>query len=159
MGSIGVFTYGIIPGKQPRHSRLHRLIASIKTSIFQHAGNYTGRKIKPLSPIYPPKDVAKAIAGLVEKPQREIIVGQASHLLALEKILTPELEERTLARQVDRDRFQDYKPAPPTDGNLLKPIQDYTGTSGNWLGTSGITTQDIWDLARQAAKILGMLIY
>lgn len=135
------------------------LPASIDTPIFQHAANYTGRKIKPLSPIYPPTDVAKAIAGLIEKPQREIIVGQAGYLLALEKILTPDLEERTLARQVDRDHFQDYKPASPTDGNLFEPMQDYTGISGNWLGISKITTQDIWDLARQAAKILGIPIY
>ncbi|MFQ4145983.1 SDR family oxidoreductase [Chlorogloeopsis sp. ULAP02] len=135
------------------------LPASIDTPIFQHAANYTGRKTKALSPVYPAKDVADAIVGLVEKPQREIIVGQAGYLLALEKTVAPDLEERMMARQVDEDHFQDYKPATPTDGNLFEPMQDYTGISGNWLGTGGITTQDVWDLARRAAKVLGIPIY
>ncbi|WP_235147989.1 MULTISPECIES: SDR family oxidoreductase [Fischerella] len=134
------------------------LPASIDTPIFQHAANYTGRKTKALSPVYPAKDVAEAIVGLVNRPQREIIVGQAGYLLALEKTLAPDLEERMMARQVDQDHFQDKKPAAPTDGNLFQPMEDYTGISGNWLGTGGMTTQDVWDMARQVARVFGMQV-
>lgn len=132
------------------------LPASIDTPIFQHAANYSGRQTKPMTPVYPPRQVAEAIVGLVERPQREIIVGQAAYLQVLEKTLAPEIYERMMARQVDQDHFQDHKPAPRTDGNVMEPMLDYTGISGNWIGTEGITTPDVWDMARQAAQRIGL---
>ncbi|MEA5618088.1 SDR family oxidoreductase [Cronbergia sp. UHCC 0137] len=132
------------------------LPASIDTPIFQHAANYTGRQTKPMNPIYPSKEVAEAIVGLVERPQREIIVGQAAYLQILEKTLAPDLYEQMMAHQVDRDHFQDYKSAPRTDGNLFESMHDYTGISGNWLGTDGTTTPDFWDIAKQTAKRIGL---
>ncbi|WP_066380149.1 MULTISPECIES: SDR family oxidoreductase [unclassified Anabaena] len=132
------------------------LPGSIDTPIFQHAGNYTGRQTKPMTPLYPAKQVAEAIAGLVERPQREIIVGQAVYLQVLQKTLTPDAFEQMMANQVDQDHFQDHKPAPHTDGNVFEPMQDYTGISGNWLVRDGMTSQDIWDMARQAAQRIGL---
>ncbi|MBE9052905.1 SDR family oxidoreductase [Nostocales cyanobacterium LEGE 11386] len=132
------------------------LPGSIDTPIFQHAANYTGRQTKAMSPVYPAKQVAEGIVGLVERPQREIIVGQAVYLQILQKTLAPDLFEPMMAKQVDQDHFQDHKPAPHTDGNVFEPMQDYTGISGNWLGTGGITTQDVWDMARETAQKIGL---
>ncbi len=134
------------------------LPASIDTPIFQHAANYSGRKTKALNPVYPAKDVAEAIVGLAERPQREVIVGQAGYLLAVQKTLAPDFCEQSMASQVDQDHFQDKKPEAPTDGNVFEPMQDYTGISGNWIGTGGITTQDVWDTARQLGRRIGLPI-
>jgi short-subunit dehydrogenase len=134
------------------------LPGTIDTPIFQHAANYSGRQTKAMTPVYPARDVAKAIVGLVERPQREIIVGQAYYLAALQKTVAPDVFEPMMARQVDQDHFQDHKPAPQTDGNVFEPMEDYTGISGNWIGTGGITTQDVWDMARQAAERIGLHI-
>ncbi|MBW4558304.1 MAG: SDR family oxidoreductase [Trichormus sp. ATA11-4-KO1] len=132
------------------------LPGSIDTPIFQHAANYTGRQTKAMTPVYPARQVAEAIVGLAERPQREIIVGQAVYLQILQKTLAPDLYEPMMAKQVDQDHFQDHKPAPHTDGNVFEPMQDYTGISGNWLGTGGITTQDVWDMARETAQKIGL---
>lgn len=132
------------------------LPGSIDTPIFQHAANYSGRQTKAMSPVNPAKDVAEAIAGLVERPQREIVVGQAVNLMVLQKTLAPDLFEPMFAKQVDQDHFQDHQPAPQTEGNLFEPTHDYTGVSGNWRGTGGITTQDVWDMARETAKKIGL---
>jgi short-subunit dehydrogenase len=132
------------------------LPGSIDTPIFQHAANYTGRKPQAMNPVYPAKQVAEAIVGLVERPQREIVVGQAVYLAILQKTLAPDVFEAMFAKQVDQDHFQDHQPAPQTDGNLFEPTHDYTGISGNWLGTGGITTQDVWDMARETAQKIGL---
>ncbi|MBW4646148.1 MAG: SDR family oxidoreductase [Goleter apudmare HA4340-LM2] len=134
------------------------LPGSIDTPIFQHAANYTGRQVKPMTPVYPAKQVAEAIVGLVEKPQREVLVGQAAYLQTLQKTLLPEVFERMMARQVDQDHFLDYKSVPETDGNVLESMEDYTGVSGNWLDTDGRTTSDVWDMAKQTAQKIGLPI-
>ncbi|UKO98221.1 SDR family oxidoreductase [Nostoc sp. UHCC 0870] len=131
------------------------LPGSIDTPIFQHAANYTGRQTKAMTPVYSAREVAEAIAGLVERPQREIVVGQAVYLALLQKTLAPDVFEHMMATQVDKNHFQDYKPAPHTDGNVFEAMEDYTGISGNWLVEDGMT-QDIWDMAKEAAQKIGL---
>lgn len=132
------------------------LPGSIDTPIFQHAANYTGRQTKAMNPVYPARQVAEAIVELVDKPQREIVVGQAVYLQLLEKTLAPDIYEPMMAKQVDQDHFQDHKPAPHSEGNVFEAMRDYTGISGNWLGTGGLTSQDVWDMARDTAQKIGL---
>jgi NAD(P)-dependent dehydrogenase (short-subunit alcohol dehydrogenase family) len=106
------------------------LPASIDTPIFQHAANFTGRAIKPLTPIYPVEKVARAIVRLAERPRRELLVGASGHRLAALRALAPKLGEALIARQVDRDHFQDA-PAPSTTGNLFTP-STVADLSGGW---------------------------
>ena len=75
-----------------------------------------------MTPVYPAKQVAQAIVGLVEKPEREIVVGQAVYLSIFQKTLAPDLYEPMMARQVDREHFQDHKSAPHTNGNVISPM-------------------------------------
>jgi short-subunit dehydrogenase len=82
------------------------LPASIDTPIFQHAGNFTGRPVKAMTPVYPPEQVADAIVRLVERPRREVFVGNAGRMLALLRSALPRLGERIMARQVEQDHFQ-----------------------------------------------------
>lgn len=127
--------------------------ATIDTPLFQHAANYTGRATKAMNPVYSAQEVADAIAGLVEKPQREVIVGQAGYLMAGQSTFAPELYERMMAEQVDQDHLQD-KPALPTNGNLFEPMPDST-ISGGWEHT-GEMPQAIISMAKQAAQKLGL---
>ena len=111
------------------------LPASIDTPFFQHAANYTGRRVKPLSPVYDAGKVADAIVGLAERPRREVIVGGAGRLMSWQHTLAPALAERAFAAQVERDHFQDGG-APATEGNLFEPVGDGTGASGGWQARS-----------------------
>lgn len=107
------------------------LPASIDTPLFQHGANYTGRAVKPMSPVYEAEQVARAIVSLAEHPKREVVVGNAGRMLLLVHRLAPGLAERILARQVEKDHFQDA-PAPPSPGNLFEPMPQWTGVSGGW---------------------------
>lgn len=103
----------------------------VDTPIFQHAGNYTGRALKALPPVVSPERAAKVIVGLVEKPRREVFVGNAARLVNLQHILAPGSTEALMARTVDSQHFQD-RPAPPTRGAIHTPMREGRGISGGW---------------------------
>ncbi len=107
------------------------LPAAIDTPLFQHAANYTGRALKPLNPTYDAVDVAKAMVRCAERPRREVFVGNAGRMLALLHTVAPAVYERVMARQVERDEFQ-QAPAPQTTGNLFAPVSEGADVSGGW---------------------------
>jgi short-subunit dehydrogenase len=83
------------------------LPGSIDTPLFQHGANYTGRAVKPLSPIVAPERVAAAIVSLARRPRREVVVGWWARLPRLARALSPTLHERLFARQVERGHFEE----------------------------------------------------
>lgn len=107
------------------------LAASIDTPLFQHAANYTGRAVKPLPPVYSPEQVAKAIVGCIEKPRREVYVGPAGAVMAKSRTLAPALAEKMVAKQVEKEHFQD-RFEEPTEGNLYKPMPGFNSVTGGW---------------------------
>jgi short-subunit dehydrogenase len=122
------------------------LPASIDTPIFQHAANHTGRAVKPLEPIYDASLVARAIVRCAERPRREVVVGRAGKgLNAARTLLPPAVSDRLVARQVDRDHFQDRR-EPPHPGSLGRPMPEWTGVSGDW-GGEGETPRSYLALA------------
>jgi hypothetical protein len=106
--------------------------ASIDTPIFQHAANYTGRATKPLDPIYPVEQVVRVVLALARNPQKEVFAGNAGRVMGIIHHLSPELYERVMVPQVERDHFQD-RYEPPHEGNLFRPGSVHTGPSGGWL--------------------------
>jgi short-subunit dehydrogenase len=107
------------------------LPASIDTPIFQHAANYTGRAIKPLPPVYPAEMVAEAILDCVHRPRREVYAGSAGAVMAKARVVAPETAEKMMARQVDKEHFQDAFEE-PKEGNLYRPMSEFNTVSGNW---------------------------
>ena len=83
--------------------------ATIDTPFFQHAANYTGRAVKAMPPVYPAESVAKTIVDLVEHPRREVVVGNAGRLMTMQQSLAPGMNERMLAKMVDRQHLEDLR--------------------------------------------------
>ncbi|AWK87231.1 SDR family oxidoreductase [Azospirillum thermophilum] len=110
--------------------------AAIDTPLWQHAANYTGRALKPMDPVYPPEQVADAIVALVHAPKREVFVGTAGRIAALQNAVAPGMTERLMARAIDRDMFQN-RPARETAGGVLAPMPEYQGASGGWRERGG----------------------
>ncbi len=108
------------------------LPAAIDTPLFRVAANFTGRVAKPLDPVYEADRVAKTIVSLARKPRREVYVGPAGRLAALQHTLTPSLVETVFSRQVDRGHFEDRVQA-PTRGNLYEPLQGWATVSGGFI--------------------------
>jgi short-subunit dehydrogenase len=123
--------------------------ASIDTPIFQQAANYTGTAVKPLRPLYRPERVAQAIVTCAEKPQREVMVGNAGRLMTVMHAASKPLYEQMIARQVATDHFQDVS-APPSLGNLFEPMPQHTGISGGW---GPRRAQQSFTGGRRAAKV------
>ena len=107
------------------------LPASIDTPLFQHAGNFTGRAVKPMNPVYSADRAARAIISCLERPRREVLVGGAAWALRIGHALSPALAEAVMARHVERDHFED-RPAPATAGNLHAPLEESNQVSGGW---------------------------
>ena len=114
------------------------LPAAIDTPLFQHAANYMGLKMKALNPTYAPEQVAAAMVRCAERGgPREVIVGAAGKLLALQYTLAPGLSERLFSRQVELDHFIPDQSLRATSGNVLSPMAEGTSTSGGWRRDTG----------------------
>lgn len=107
--------------------------ATIDTPIFQHAGNYTGRAVKAMPPVYSTDEVAQTILQLCRKPVSEVMVGRAGRMLSAQHTLAPNLGERLMAHMVDRQHLYQDRHAAPNSGNLYQPMPQYARVSGGWL--------------------------
>ncbi len=109
--------------------------ASIDTPLFQHAANFTGRRVKPVDPIYDPDDVARTILGCVENPEREVYVGKIGALTAWNRAMAPGLHDRVASYLGEHNQLQEDG-APATEGNLFEP-KPITSIDGGWKRRSG----------------------
>jgi NAD(P)-dependent dehydrogenase (short-subunit alcohol dehydrogenase family) len=106
--------------------------AAIDTPFYVHGANYSGKQPKPPGPIYPPEAVATTIAGLAERPRREVYVGSVGGMTSALRRISPGLYEALYGRVLERDQFTD-EPAPRTDGILFEPMAgERSEASGGW---------------------------
>ncbi|HEX8255643.1 MAG TPA: SDR family oxidoreductase [Thermoanaerobaculia bacterium] len=134
------------------------LPAAIDTPLFQHAANYTGRAVKALDPVYSTEKVARAIAGVIEHPRAEVVVGRAGVVMMANATMSPRIYEKVMARQIDRNHLQD-KPAPATDGNLYAP-KGPKSVDGGWRRKGTITAEvrrNGWAVAIGGAALLAAI--
>jgi short-subunit dehydrogenase len=108
--------------------------AAIDTPLFQHAANYSGRRLKAPNPTYDPERAAQAIVEAIEQRKRERIVGTAGKLFAQQRKVMPAVVDAMFARQLDIDHFTKER-VQPTAGNLWEPVEEGTGVSGGWQTT------------------------
>jgi NAD(P)-dependent dehydrogenase (short-subunit alcohol dehydrogenase family) len=138
------------------------LPASIDTPLFQHAANYMRHAMKALNPTYDPEQVAQAMVRCAENGRpREVIVGFAGRLLALQYTLAPGMAERMYRKQVETDHFDDAREARPTTGNVLTPMAEGVTSSGGWkesTGHAGVPSGAIAGAAVLALPALGWFL-
>ncbi|MXV52334.1 SDR family oxidoreductase [Pedobacter sp. HMF7647] len=95
--------------------------AFLDTPGIRHAGNYTGKVIKPAPPVYDPRRVAKAVVSLVQNPRSSVSVGSASSVLRLAHALFPAVTTRS-TRLVMNTYLKQAKTTPATSGNLFNSL-------------------------------------
>lgn len=129
--------------------------ASIDTPLFQHAANYTGRKVKAMSPVYSADKVAGTIVGLVERPEYEVFVGNAARAMEGFNKLSPAKAMEQLAVMTERQHLDPKKRAPISDGNLFEPMKRGTDVSGGWKrGGLGSAALNLATVAAVAAPLV-----
>ena len=97
----------------------------------RHGANYTGRRLKPVTPLNDPRWMAEGIVGLARRPQREVTPGLMAKLAGLGYAAMPRPVEWTTARAIEVG-LRRATPAPVTDGNLFAPSPPPMAVSGGW---------------------------
>jgi hypothetical protein len=131
------------------------LPATIDTPFFEHAANYSGRKVVAMPPVYSPERVAHAVVDLVRVPRRETVVGPAGRSLVMQSRVAPGLTERVMGRQVDRTHLSRAEPAPATEGNLHVPAPGTGAAHGGWHGRRRTTLRRVATAAALAGVTVG----
>jgi len=111
------------------------LPSSVDTPIWQHAANYSGRRVRPLSPVYDADQVARAIVGCAKKPRRVVFVGLAGSLVTALHKVSARWYELLAAAVAPRLMFRSGQ-AQASDGNLFRPSGSPTTVRGGW-GSAG----------------------
>jgi hypothetical protein len=112
------------------------LPATIDTPFFQHAANYSGRRVQPMPPVHTPQRVARAIVKLSRKPRREAVVGTGGRYLIIKHRALPGTMEGIVAGLTDRTQLSPRRTAPNSAGNLYKPskVRRNARAEGGWHG-------------------------
>jgi NAD(P)-dependent dehydrogenase (short-subunit alcohol dehydrogenase family) len=127
--------------------------AAVDTPFYHQAANYSGRVLRPLPPVMPAERVADAIVGLVDRPRDVVVVGAGAWFMRLANTLAPWLFDRQAPRYVQQAQFGE-EPAPPTEGNLVRPDPAWAQVSGGWL-RRGRVASSLWRVP-QARPALGL---
>jgi short-subunit dehydrogenase len=104
--------------------------AVVDTPAVVHAGNYTGRAFTGMAPVLAPAHVAARIVALAGRPRRALNIG-AMHAMVPGFWLAPDTFGRAFARSLQKV-FARGPRAPRTDGALLAPVPEGTGTAMGW---------------------------
>jgi NAD(P)-dependent dehydrogenase (short-subunit alcohol dehydrogenase family) len=103
---------------------------AVDTPIFEHAGNYTGHRIRPIPPILDVEELARGIEACAESPMLEVNYGRSGRALEILYALSPSLYRR-LAHRAFLQGTLGREPATPSPGNVLEGTDPHT-VAGGW---------------------------
>jgi hypothetical protein len=103
---------------------------AVDTPIFEHAGNYTGRQVRPIPPVLDPDEVAAGIEACAEDPLREVSYGRAGRALEVLHAAAPPLYRR-LAHPSFVHGTWGQLPADAAPGNVLDSTKPHQ-IEGGW---------------------------
>lgn len=127
--------------------------ASIDTPLFQHAANFTGRKVRAMPPVYPAERVARAIVRLARHPRREVFVGGSARVLSTAWTLAPTITEAVVARMAHRTHLDHAQARADSPGNAFAPAPPST-VAGGWRPSPGARAGRVLLAAAPAALAL-----
>lgn len=99
------------------------------TPGFRDGGNFTGRAIKPVPPVYDPRRTAKAIVGLARRPRHSVYVGFPAVMSLFARfvpgysIINAALVDGSVRRA---------RPIPRSSGNLFQPPEGERRIDGGY---------------------------
>lgn len=105
---------------------------SVDTPIFSHAGNWTGRKTRPVPPVADPGRVVAAIVKSAEHPRRQRTVGAFGRLLEFGHAAVPGFYSRLVPAAMNLGALSWTEEASDSPGNIFQPMPELNRVSGNW---------------------------
>lgn len=109
--------------------------AFIDTPGLQHIGNFFGRKIRPVPPVFDPFAVAKKVRSVIHRPRNRAMVGYSAWPARILAAIAPD----ALARNFGRAVLLYLRKAPRvaiTEGNLNTPVYEGSTAHGGLLKKS-----------------------
>jgi NAD(P)-dependent dehydrogenase (short-subunit alcohol dehydrogenase family) len=103
----------------------------IDTPFFQHAANFSGRRVQAAPPVYTAEEVAETVVEMVERPRAEVIVGGFGKIAAAQKVISPGFTVWLTGRLLHRGFLSD-DPSGDTQGALFAPMEDGRAVDGGW---------------------------
>lgn len=103
---------------------------AIDTPIFDHAANYSGRRIRAIPPVLSPDEVAAGIEACAEDPLQEVNYGRAGRVLEAFYVLAPGLYRRLAHRAFVRGTLGEAG-IEASSGNVLASAEPHL-IEGGW---------------------------
>jgi NAD(P)-dependent dehydrogenase (short-subunit alcohol dehydrogenase family) len=130
---------------------------SIDTPFYANSGNYTGRLVVPVPPVYPPERVAKEIVTAAGSGQEYVFVPALAGLLGVARAVSPALTE--LVANFVINQFQiSSRTMPHTHGNLYAPnVSRRQATGGGKPAHTSRTAS--WTVATGVGLVLASIWY
>ena len=116
--------------------------AYIDTPGFQHGANYTGKKLKPVPPVFKAERVAQAMVKLACRPKDTVAVGETAIAFKWMHSACPSLTRRVLTGIMD-NYFSRGKQAPISNGHVFESSPLGSGVSGGWISEEQKSTVPI----------------
>lgn len=107
------------------------LPATIDTPIYQHAANYTGKRVHPLPPAVSPHRVAKAVLRNAQRPRPVTVVGQIQRTFIPVHSFFPRFYDQCVNPVMDLLALR-KDPTPHSSGTVFTPDPSSNQITGNW---------------------------
>lgn len=107
------------------------LPATIDTPIYQHAANYTGKRVHPLPPAASAHRVAKAILRNAQRPRPVRVVGQIQRTFIPVHSFFPRFYDQCVNPVMDLLALR-KDPTPHSSGTVFTPDPSSNQITGNW---------------------------
>jgi hypothetical protein len=107
-------------------------LPAVNTPQFDWALNKTGRKAKPVAPIFQPEVAARAIFFGATHRRRQVWVGFPTVKAILANRIAPSLIDRYLARAGYSGQLTDERAPADAPSNLFQPVSGDYGAHGRF---------------------------
>lgn len=118
-----------------------------------HAGNYAGRRLRPVGPLVDPVSVARRIVALVRAPRDRVVIGLTARVGLLARLLCPGLAAWGAAWAM-RAYLRHAESAPRGHGNLFAPSVGYGVHGGLGSAKPACGSARPWQPWRDGAGLL-----
>ncbi len=126
---------GALRGELVKHPGIYVCDVSpafIDTPGFSHAGNFLGKELKPLPPVFDPFKVARKVKSVIERPRNHSMVGYSAYVARFLHAIAPNLVVRNFSRGV-LNYLKRGESVPLTEGNIKTPVFKGTQAHGGML--------------------------
>lgn len=122
---------------------------SFDTPFFAHSANHTGKPVRPVPPVYDPREVIETIVDLAQNPRDEVVVGRVGRFGSAQYRIAPKTVERLMGRNAHKSQVESEGTATRGSGSVFEPMPTGTDVYGGWLES---------ERGSRAARMIGIAL-